>query len=48
MSSFSNRDERKIEEYHDQSGSSDSSSSGSDSMDEKYSFRVPGVPLEVL
>ena len=52
VSSFSDRDEREIDEYHNQSisssSSSDSSSSGSDSTDEQYPFGVLGAPLEVL
>ena len=49
MSSSSDRDEREIDEYYDESNnsgsSSESSSSENDSMDKQYSF---GVPLEVL
>ena len=56
MSSSSDRDEREIDENHDESNTSDSSSdSGShcsssrgNTTDEQYSSRVPGVPLEVL
>ena len=48
MSSFSDRDEREIDEYHDQTSSNDSSSSDSSSTNEKYSSGVPRVPLEVL
>lgn len=49
MSSSSDRDEKGIDEYHDESNSNgssgESSSSGSSSLDEEYSS---GVPLEVL
>ena len=52
MSSSSDRDEREINEYHNESNSSSSSSecsgSESDSMDEQYSHGVSRVPLEVL
>lgn len=52
MSSSSDRDEKEIDKYQDESNSSDSSSesnsSGSDSMDEQYSSGVLGVPLKVL
>ena len=47
MSSSSDKDEREIDEYHNESNSSGSSSE-SNSADEQYSSRVPGVPLEVL
>ena len=49
MSSSSDRDEREIDEYYDESNSSysssENSSSESDSTDKQYSS---GVPLEVL
>lgn len=51
MSSLSDRDEREIDEYYDQTSSSgrsnESSNSGSSSTDKQYSSRVPRVPLEV-
>ena len=57
VSSSSDRDDREIDEYHDESNSIDSgsdtdssqsSSSGGNTTDEQYSSRVPGIPLEVL
>ena len=57
LSLSSDRDEREIDEYHDESNSSDgesesdsshSSSSGGNNIDEQYLSGVPGVPLEVL
>lgn len=48
VSSSSDRDEREIDKYQDESNNSDNSSSGSDSTDEQYSSGVPRVPLEVL
>ena len=54
MSSSSNRDEKEIDEYHDKSSDSgsstesDSSSSESNSTNKQYSSSVPRVPLEVL
>ena len=57
MSSSSDWDEREIDEYHDESNSSDgesesdsshSSSSGGNTTVEQYLSRVAGVPLEVL
>ena len=49
VSSSSDRDEREIDEYYDESNSSysssENSSSESDSTDKQYSS---GVPLEVL
>ena len=52
MSSSSDKDEREIDEYHDESNNSgstsESSNSESSSSDEHYLSRVPGVPLEVL
>ena len=57
--SSSNSDNREIDEYHDSTSDSSSSSSNSSRSngrgssrgnitDEQYTFRVPGVPLEVL
>ena len=55
--SSSDRDEREIDKYHDESNSSDSgsdsdssqsSSSGGNTIDEQYSSDVPRIPLEVL
>ena len=49
MPSFSERDDREIDEYHDKSNSSeDSSSSESSSSNEVYSSRTPGIPFEVF
>ena len=57
VSSSSDRDEREIDKYHDESNSSDSvsnsdssqsSSSGGNTIDEQYSSDVPRIPLEVL
>ena len=48
MSLSSDRDEREIDEYHDKSNGSGSSSCNSGSTDEQYSFGVPRIPLEVL
>ena len=57
VSSSSDRNEREIDKYHDESNSSDSgsdsdssqsSSSGGNTIDEQYSFDVPRIPLEVL
>ena len=49
VSLFSDRDEREIDEYHDQTSSNDSSSesssSDSSSTNEKYSFGVPGSSI---
>lgn len=47
----SDKDNREIDEYHDESNYSDSSgdSSGeSTSSDEWYSSSTPGIPLEVF
>ena len=46
VSSSSDRDDRKIDEYHDNSNSSGSSSESS-SSDERYSFGTLEIPLEV-
>ena len=53
MPSFSDRDDREIDEYHDKSNSSEDSSSSessfeSSSSDEVYSSRTPGIPFEVF
>ena len=57
VSLSSDRDEREIDKYHDESNSSDSgsdsdsshsSSSGGNTTVEQYLSRVAGVPLEVL
>ena len=59
VSSSSNSDNREIDEYHDSTNDSSSSSSnssrsngrgnsGGNTTDEQYTFRVLGVPLEVL
>ena len=51
VSSSSNSVDKAINEYHDStsySGSSSSSSSSRNTMDEEYTFGVPGVPLEVF
>ena len=59
VSSSSNSNNREIDEYHDSTSDSSSSSSNSsrsngrgssegNTTNEQYSFRVPGVPLEVL
>ena len=50
VSSFSDRDERERDEYHDKSNSSSNGtgSSVSNSSDEHYSSGVLEVPLEVL
>ena len=45
MSLSSDRDEREIDEYHDESNNSGSSSGESSSSGEQYLF---GVPLEVF
>ena len=47
MSSSSDRDKREIDEYHNESNGSGSSSE-SNFADEQYLFGVPRVPLEVL
>lgn len=47
MFSSSDRNEREIDKYHDESSSSGSGSE-SGSSNEQYSSRVPGVPLDVL
>ena len=48
----SDRDERELDKYQDESNSNDSnsdnSSSGSGSTDKQFSYGVPRVPLEVL
>ena len=45
----SNRDEREINEYYDNSSSSSSTSSGhSESTDKQSFFGVPRIPLEVF
>ena len=59
VSSSSNSNNREIDEYHDSTRDSSSSSSnssrsngrgssGGNITNEQYTFRVPGVPLEVL
>ena len=52
MSSSSGSTMREIDEYQDESNGSSrstkSSSSSFSSQDKHYSFRVPGVPLEVF
>ena len=53
ISSSSNSTDKAIDEYHDTtsySGSSSTSNSSSEvsSTDERYTFGVPGVPLEVI
>ena len=56
MSLSSNSDKREINEYHDESSSSGSSSSdrsvnsssGRNTIDKQYLFEVARVPLEVL
>ena len=53
ISSSSNSTDKAIDEYHDTtsySGSSGTSNSSSEvsSTDERYTFGVPGVPLEVI
>ena len=59
VSSSSNSDNREIDEYHDSTSDSSSSSSnssrsngrgssGGNTTNEQYTFRVPGVSLEVL
>ena len=54
MSSSSDRGDREIGKYHDESNNSDSSSSDSssssdtNSTDEQYSSGILKVPLEVL
>ena len=47
VSSSSDRDDRKIDEYHDNSNSSGSSSESS-SSDERYSFGTLEIPLDVF
>ena len=57
ISSSSNSVDKEIDEYHDttsysgsnsSSRSSSNSSNGGNTMNEKYTSGVPGVPLEVL
>ena len=51
VSSSSNSVDKAIDEYHDltsYSGSSSSSSNNGNTMDKVYTFSVPGVPLEVF
>ena len=57
LSSSSNSVDKAIDEYHDTtsfSGSSSDSNSGSNNSsgrnitDEEYTFGVPGIPLEVF
>ena len=53
VSSSSNRDDREINECHDERNSSKGSSSSessskSSSLDEVYLSRTPGIPLEVF
>ena len=50
MPSFSDRDDREIDEYHDKSNSSEDNSSSSESSfsDEVYSSRTLGIPFEVF
>jgi len=52
VSLSSDRDERELDEYQDESNSSnsniDNSSSGNGSTDKQFSSGVLGVPLEVL
>ena len=59
MSSFSNSDNREIDEYHDSSNgssysnnnssnSSSSSNSGGNTTDKQYTSGVLGVPLEAI
>ena len=57
VSLFRDRDEREIDEYHNESNtsgsdsesdSSRSSSSGGETINEQYSSRVLGIPLEVF
>ena len=53
MSSFSDKDEKQIDEYHDESNTSDSGSSCSSSSEgnttiKQYSSEVPRVPIEVF
>ena len=53
VSSFSDKDEKQIDEYHDESNTSDSGSSCSSSSEgnttvKQYSSEVPRVPIEVF
>lgn len=52
VSSFSDRDEKEIDEYYNESnsikGSSSESITESSSLDEIYSSGTPGIPLEVF
>ena len=52
VSSFNNRDDREIDEYHDESNSSDGNSNESSSENsssyEAYSFGTLGIPFDVL
>ena len=52
ISSSSNSVDKSINEYHDSTGysgsTSSSSSSNGNTMDEEYTSGVPGVSLEVL
>lgn len=49
MSSFSDRDDKEIDEYRDESNSSKGSSSSKSSSSEKvYSSGTLGIPLEVF
>jgi len=57
LSSYSNSVDKTIDEYHDttsfsgssiDSNSGSNSSSGGNTADEEYTFRVPGIPLEVF
>ena len=53
ISSFSNSTDKAIDDYHDTtsysgSSSTSNSSNGGNSMDEGYTSGVPGVPLEVI
>ena len=51
VSSSSNSIDKTIDEYHDftsYSGSSSNNSSSGNTMDEEYTSDVPRIPLEVL